>query len=106
MYYAELKNGIVQRVIVADQGFINSGVVGDPATWVETTDNNPTGIGYTYDTTLGFIPPKPYDSWILDEQKKEWTPPVPMPALSENEGCVWKEDEQVWEKKLVIIEPK
>lgn len=42
---------------------------------------NYAGIGYTYDANRdAFIPPKPFNSWILNEQTCLWDPPVPMPA--------------------------
>lgn len=48
-YFAEIEKGIVKRIIVADQEFINSGAVGDSNNWVETKEDNYTGIGHTYD---------------------------------------------------------
>lgn len=56
-YFAQIdKNGIVQRVIVADQSFINSGLVGDPSMWRETSMDGSiggkyAGRGYIYSTT-------------------------------------------------------
>lgn len=89
MYFAEIdKNNIVLRVIVADQAFINSGAVGSPAKWVQTAYDalggvykdaqfqarkNYAGIGYTYDKTRdAFIPPKPDDTFVLNEQTCLW----------------------------------
>ena len=41
---------------------------------------NYAGIGFTYDETLdGFIEPKPFDSWVLDESKGKYNPPVAYP---------------------------
>ena len=42
-HYAHVENGIVTQVIVADQDFINSGAVGDPSTWVQTSYNTYAG---------------------------------------------------------------
>jgi len=36
-HFAKVENGIVTQVIVAEQDFINSGAVGDPSTWVQTS---------------------------------------------------------------------
>ena len=48
------------------------------------------GIGYTYDWDRdAFIPPKPYPSWILNEQTGRWEAPVPYP----NDGVMYKWDE-------------
>ena len=42
---------------------------------------NYAGLGYTYDASRNaFIPPKPYASWVLDEQTCLWNAPVAMPA--------------------------
>ncbi len=42
---------------------------------------NYAGLGYTYDAGRNaFIPPKPFASWVLDEQTCLWNSPVPMPA--------------------------
>lgn len=42
---------------------------------------NYAGLGYTYDAGRNaFIPPKPYASWVLDEQTCLWNAPVAMPA--------------------------
>lgn len=56
---------------------------------------NYAGIGYTYDETRdAFIPPKPYDSWILNEDACLWDPPVEMP--SDGKLYQWNEDEKKW----------
>lgn len=42
---------------------------------------NYAGIGYTYDETRdAFIPPKPFDSWLLDENTCLWEAPIPYPT--------------------------
>jgi hypothetical protein len=42
---------------------------------------NYAGLGYTYDAGRdAFIPPKPFNSWLLDEQTCLWNAPVAMPA--------------------------
>ena len=48
------------------------------------------GIGYTYDAVRdAFIAPKPFPSWVLDENVMRWFAPVPMPS----EGGPWTWDE-------------
>jgi hypothetical protein len=61
---------------------------------------NYAGIGYFYDPILdGFIPPKPYPSWSLNETTCLWEPPVPIP---DNENAYqWNEETQSW----VLIPP-
>ena len=54
-------------------------------TWKQTSYHgnirkNYAGIGYTYDADIdAFVAPKPYPSWVLDENA-QWQAPVPMPA--------------------------
>jgi hypothetical protein len=100
-HFAEIDaNNIVLRVIVADQGFIDSGAVGDPAKWVQTSYNgnmrkNYAGIGYVYDAGRdAFIAPKPYPSWVLDEGTCRWTSPTPYP--SEGGPYSWDETTLAW----------
>ena len=41
---------------------------------------NHAGIGFTYDSQRdAFIPPKPYNSWVLNEQTCNWEAPIPYP---------------------------
>lgn len=58
---------------------------------------NYAGIGYTYDADRdAFIAPKPYASWVLDEDTCRWGAPVPYPT----DGAMysWNEDEQAWDE--------
>ena len=92
-------NNIVTEVIVAEQDFINSGVVGDSFLWVQTSYNsnfrkNFAKIGDTWDVTKNaFIPPKPYPSWTLNETTCQWEAPV----AKSNTEHVWNETDQQWE---------
>jgi len=56
---------------------------------------NYAGIGYTFDEVRdAFIPPKPYESWVLNEDTCLWDSPVPYPS---NGGMYeWNETEQSW----------
>ena len=63
---------------------------------------NYAGIGYTYDETRdAFIPPKPFNSWLLNETTCLWEPPIPMPTekLEENTYYIWDEETVSWKKK-------
>lgn len=111
-------NDIVIQVIVAEQDFINSGAVGDPVRWIQTSYNtmggvhrlggtplrkNYAGIGYSYNRQLdAFIPPKPYPSWVLDMNTGLYNPPIPVPTDA-GQGdppnmYTWDEEEQGWTK--------
>ena len=117
-HFAEIDDdGIVLQVIVAEQDFIDSGLVGDSSNWIQTSyntrggiyyepnTNNPdggialrknyAGIGYTYDGERdAFISPKPFDSWSLDEDTCTWKSPVPYP--SDGKTYVWDESAINW----------
>ena len=56
---------------------------------------NYAGIGYTYDEERdAFIPPKPYDSWILNEDACLWNAPAPYPQ--DGKFYEWDEQSQNW----------
>jgi hypothetical protein len=67
--------------------------------WKQTSYNgkirkNYAGIGFTYDSVRdAFVPPKPFDSWLLDEELCQWIPPKARPV----EGMYfWNEDNLDW----------
>ena len=100
-HFAEINSdNIVQRVIVAEQDFINSGLVGDSFNWVQTSYNgnfrkNYAGTGYTYDKTRdAFIAPQPYASWTLVEATCQWEAPTAYPT--DGEMYTWDEDTTAW----------
>lgn len=56
---------------------------------------NYAGIGYTYDPVRdAFIPPKPYNSWVLNEDSCLWEAPIPYPTDSKQYS--WNEETQTW----------
>jgi hypothetical protein len=56
---------------------------------------NYAGIGYSYDSERdAFIPPKPFLSWILNEQTCLWAAPIPMPE--DGKMYRWNEDSTTW----------
>lgn len=113
------QNNIVVDVIVAEQNIINSGALGDPSKWIQTSRNtregvhlvvggtplrkNYAGIGYTYDAERdAFIPPKRYESWVLNEETCTWQSPIPEPKPfirnSLNVYYLWNEDTVSWDE--------
>ena len=57
---------------------------------------NYAGIGFTYDEARdAFIPPKPFESWVLNEDTCLWKPPVPMPE--DGQSYTWNESTQSWD---------
>ncbi len=56
---------------------------------------NYAGLGFTYDADRdAFIPPKPYDSWVLDEATCLWVAPVPYPE--DGGEYTWDEETGDW----------
>jgi len=56
---------------------------------------NYAGVGYSYDEVLdAFIPPKPFNSWTLNEDTCSWDAPVPYP--SNGKTYYWSEDDLTW----------
>lgn len=115
-HFAEIdKDGKVLRVIVAEQSFIDSGAVGDSKNWIQTSYNteagvhklggtplrkNYAGVGYTYDKAKdAFIPPQPYPSWVLDEQKCVYKAPKTEPKVGKKQFD-WDEDTKNWVERV------
>lgn len=119
-HFAEVINGRVERVIVAEQDFIDSGAVGDPANWIQTSYNSRirnmfAQPGFVYDKERDvFYPPQPYPSWLLqpsyqeylDEnnnivsgpKKLNWIAPVKYPPDFYKKVYNWNEDLLKWEE--------
>jgi hypothetical protein len=64
---------------------------------------NHAGIGYTYDEGRdAFIAPKPFNSWILNEDTCLWEAPIAMPELTQEQidnknYYIWNEEILNWE---------
>lgn len=118
-HFAKVVDGKVTQVIVAEPDFFNTFVDSSPGEWIQTSYNtkggihyqvdstvpsedqtkalrkNYAGIGFTYDRDRdAFIPPKPYDSWLLNEQTCLWEAPVPCPGL--DYLYEWDESNKQW----------
>lgn len=56
-------------------------------------------VGHTYDPDRdAFIPPKPYESWVLNEDTCLWEAPSPKPNDGEGFSYMWNDDTESWEK--------
>lgn len=112
-HFAQIdENNIVTRVLVIEQDVIDTALFGDPTTWVQTSYNtlggkhslggipirkNYASVGYFYDKERdAFIPPKPYESWQLNEDTCLWEPPIAMP--DDGSVYVWDETTQNWQQ--------
>ena len=111
-HFAQIdENNVVTQVLVIEQDVIDTGLFGDPSSFIQTSYNtfggvhklggtplrkNYAGIGYTYDATRdAFIPPKPFASWTLNEDTCLWDAPTPMP-VEEGKIFVWNEETTSW----------
>jgi hypothetical protein len=103
------ENNFVTEVIVGlDETELIEGK--DPETWYSDFRNqtckrtsyngkirkNYAGIGFTYDPERdAFIAPKPFNSWILDNDTCQWQAPVAYPT--DGFTYVWNENKREWE---------
>ena len=117
-HFAKVVNGTVEQVIVAEPEFFDTFVDSSPGEWIQTSYNtrggvhyspetgepdggvalrkNYAGVGFTYDAAKdAFIPPKPYNSWILNEETCLWEAPVAYPE--DGQVYVWNEDTTNWD---------
>jgi hypothetical protein len=110
-HFAQIdSDNIVTQVLVIEQDVVDTGLFGEPSSFVQTSYNthggvhtlggtplrkNYAGIGYTYDSIRdAFIPPKPYNSWVLNETTCLWDAPVAMPT--DDKRYSWDEDTTSW----------
>jgi hypothetical protein len=116
-HFAQIdENNIVTQVlVVSDQDAVRgqdflANDLGLGGTWIQTSYNtqggvhtnggtplrkNYAGIGFTYDAGRdAFIPPKPFNSWLLNEDSCLWEAPVAYPT--DGKLYTWNEEDQQW----------
>jgi hypothetical protein len=113
-HFAQLdSNNVVTQVIVvgnsdtADANGVEKEHIGAAfcerlfgGNWKQTSYNgsirkNYAGLGYTYDAGLdAFVPPKPYASWVLNNDTAQWDAPTPMPT--DDKKYSWDEATTSW----------
>jgi len=117
-HFAKVVNGTVEQVIVAEPEFFDTFVDSSPGEWIQTSYNthggvhyspetgepdggvalrkNYAGVGFTYDAAKdAFIPPKPYNSWNLNEETCLWEAPIAYPE--DGNMYTWNEDTTNWD---------
>jgi hypothetical protein len=110
-HFAQIdENNIVTQVLVIEQDVVDTGLFGEPRSFIQTSYNtyggvhrlggtplrkNYAGIGYTYDAMRdAFVPPKPFNSWVLNEDTCQWNAPVAMPQ--DDKVYTWNEETLSW----------
>lgn len=122
-HYAKIVNGIVERIIVAEQDFVDT----QEGEWVKTSYNMKQGIYYDVETNAPatdqsiidgdearerknyaveggvydserdiFLPEKAFPSWVIDETKWQWKAPVDKPDDGKNYS--WNEETTSWDE--------
>ncbi len=120
-HFAELdENNVVKRVIVvankdtSDANGVEKDSIGIAhcewllgGRWIQTSYNGNkrkryAGKGMTYNEEIdAFVLPKPYPSWVLNNETADWEAPTPMPAEGE-----WEWDEATTSWKEVVEQPE
>ena len=120
-HFAQIdENNVVTQVIVvansdtADASGVEKEHIGAAfcerlfgGTWKQTSYNgnirkNYAGIGYTFNEDIdAFVPPKPFNSWILNEETAQWEAPVAMP--DDGQMYTWNEETVSWD---AVIQPE
>lgn len=121
-HFAQIdENNVVTQVIVVDNNDIRDPHTGEEdeilgiafckkllgGKWVQTSYNGNirkryAGIGYSYNQALdAFVPPKPYESWVLNNETAEWEAPVAQPKLTKAQQdagsfYTWDEENGSW----------
>lgn len=114
-HFAKMNGNVVETVIVIDNSALNNlpfpqsepvgvafckSLYGIDTDWLQTSYNNSfrkwfAAKGFIYDETKdAFIPPKPYQSWLFDEDIWCWKAPVPYPT--DERVYEWDEATQSW----------
>ena len=118
-YFAKVSKGVVTNVIKCEPEFIGKIKDSSAGKWIQTSYNtrggvhydgsrkpsvnqskalrkNFAGIGFTYNPKLdAFIPPKPFESWTLNESTCLWEAPLAMPT--DGKMYEWNELSKKWE---------
>jgi hypothetical protein len=112
-HFAQLdeSNIVTQVIVVHNNELLDNGIESEAkgivfcqslfgGNWIQTSYNgnirkNYAGIGFNYDATKdAFIAPKPFNSWILDEDTCQWQAPTPYPT--DDKIYYWSEDDLSW----------
>lgn len=99
LLYQDFRKQICKRTSYNTHGGVhinpNTGVVSEDQS--KSFRKNYAAINYTYDFNRdAFIPPKPFNSWLLDENSCLWKAPVDYP--DDGDCYEWDEENESWKK--------
>jgi len=105
-HFAKVLDGVVLKVIKAEQEFFDTFVDDSPGDWIQTSFNtwgnqhleggtplrgNFAGVGGIYDEENDvFYGQSPFPSWILDTNTWLWEPPIERP--DDTQDYIWNEE--------------
>lgn len=111
-HFAKVNQGIVEKVIVAEQDFVDNIVDDSPGEYIQTSYNtfggvhldggtplrkNYAQVGGNYDyANDAFYDHQPYTSWTLNNTSYIWEPPVAYP--DDDKQYTWNETDQTWDE--------
>ena len=114
-HFAQIdENNVVTQVLVIEQDVIDTGLFGDPSSFIQTSYNtfggvhklggtplrkNYAGVGFTYDAQRdAFIAPQPFISWTLEEDSCLWIAPIAYPT--DGKQYYWDEPTTSWVEQV------
>jgi len=96
IHYGNIREQVCKRTSYNTKGGVHYTDGAPSADQSKAFRKNYAGIGYTYDHSRdAFIPPKPFDSWVLNETSCLWEAPVEYPT--DGEMYTWNEDTTSWD---------
>ena len=114
-HFAEIDlNNVVTKVLVVPNEEEHRGEeylsidLGLGGRWIQTSYNGTirgmfAGVGFTYNEVLDvFLPPKPYNSWVINTELKCWDSPIERPSITNIQAAIWDETNQQW---IVVQRP-
>jgi hypothetical protein len=112
-HFAEIdeNNQVIRVIVINDNELLDDGIESENkgilfcqflfgGNWLQTSYNgnirkNYAGVGFTYDVERdAFISPKPFPSWVLNENTCQWETPIPYP--DDGEFHYWDETTTQW----------
>jgi hypothetical protein len=97
-YYSNVSGHKVLRTSYNTRGGVHyNSTTGEPSEdQTKAFRGNYAGVDFYYDERMdAFIPPKPFESWVLDETSYSWISPIPYPE--DDQPYIWNDSSQSWD---------